>query len=274
VSPGYFRTLDLALLQGRDFDAEDVDGAPMVAVVNRTMADRFWPGRSALGKVFLQDVGARQRALTVVGVVEDASYKSLFEDTPNFYYLPSSQWYNAHTMLFVKARPGREADVRDRAARIIADLQPNLPVQPLAPLQSGLAIAMAPPRIAAWVSGILGALGLLLGAVGVYGVTAFAVSQRVREIGIRMALGATRRDVMTLVLRQGMVPPLWGVAGGVLGAFAVARLVASFLAGVGSVDAVTYGAAVVTLVAVALAATFVPAWRAARSNPVANLRST
>jgi ABC-type antimicrobial peptide transport system permease subunit len=123
------------------------------------------------------------------------------------------------------------------------------------------------------VSGVLGALGLLLGAVGVYGVTSFAVSRRVREIGIRKALGASGPDVVRLVLREGMVAPLVGVALGLCGAFAVARVLGSFLAGVGTADPVAVGTALVTLLLVASVATLVPAWRAARRQPLSSLRT-
>jgi predicted permease len=273
VSPGYFRTLDLAILQGRDFGAGDVEGAPPVAVVNRTMAERLWPGASPLGRVFRLGGFGSDRELTVVGVVEDARYRSLFEETPAFYYVPWGQWYNAHMQLFVKADPARAADVRARVAAAVAALQPDLPPEPLVPLESSLALALAPQRIAAWVTGVLGMLGLLLGAVGVYGVTAFAVGQRVREIGIRKALGATRRDVVALMLRQGMVAPLAGVAVGLLGALAMARVVSAFLAGVGTADPASLGGATLLLLAVAGLATLLPAWRAARGSPVASLRS-
>jgi ABC-type antimicrobial peptide transport system permease subunit len=155
----------------------------------------------------------------------------------------------------------------------VAALQPDLPPEPLVPLESSLALALAPQRIAAWVTGVLGMLGLLLGAVGVYGVTAFAVGQRVREIGIRKALGATRRDVVALMLRQGMVAPLAGVAVGLLGALAMARVVSAFLAGVGTADPASLGGATLLLLAVAGLATLLPAWRAARGSPVASLRS-
>jgi predicted permease len=273
VSPGYFSTLDLALLQGRDFEASDAEGSPRVAIVNRTMARRLWPGEDALGKTFRIPRGDSTLDLTVVGVAEDASYKSLFEQTPNFYYLPSGQWYNAHMLLFVRTAPGLAADVRERVTQVVAALQPSLPREPVVPLDESLALAFAPQRIGAWVSGVLGILGLLLGAVGVYGVTALAVSRRVREVGIRMALGATRGDVVSLVLRQGMVAPLVGMGAGLLGALAMAGLVSRFLAGVDSADPTTFGAAALMLLAVALIATLVPAGRAARQSPSESLRS-
>jgi putative ABC transport system permease protein len=212
-------------------------------------------------------------ALTVVGVVEDASYKTLFEPTPNFYYLPSGQWYNAHMLLLARAVPGRAADARASVSEVLAALHPSLPREPLAPLEESLALTFAPQRIGAWVSGVLGVLGLLLGAVGVYGVTALAVSRRVREVGIRMALGATRGDVVALVLGQGMVAPLAGLGAGLLGALAMAGVVSRFLPGVGSGDPTAFVSAALTLLAVALLATLVPALRAARQSPSASLRS-
>ncbi len=270
VTPDYFRTLDLAILQGRTFTPADREGAADVAIVNRSMARRFWPEADAIGKAFR--IEGVDGALTVVGVVEDASYRRMVEDTPNFYYVPAAQWYNAHMLLFVKPRAGRAEDAKVRVAEIVHELQPNLPVQPLVPLASSLEISFLPQRIAAWVSGILGALGLLLGAVGVYGVTSFAVSRRVREIGIRKALGASSVDVVRLVLRQGMVAPLVGVVLGLGGALAVGRVLSAFLTGVGVADPAAVGTALLTLLVVAATATFVPAWRAARRHPSATLR--
>jgi predicted permease len=271
VTPGYFQTMDLAILQGRRFTEADAEGAPDVAIVNRSMARRFWPDSDPIGKVFRID--GVDSDLTVVGVAEDASYRRMVEETPNFYYLPSAQWYNAHMLLFVKPRAGRAEDAQARVAEIVRELQPNLPVQPLVPLASSLEISFLPQRIATWVSGVLGALGLLLGAVGVYGVTSFAVSRRVQEIGIRKALGASSADVVRLVLRQGMVAPLVGVGLGLGGAIAVGRVLSAFLTGVGAADPVAVGTALLTLLLVASVATFVPAWRAARRQPSVTLRS-
>jgi predicted permease len=271
VTPGYFGTLDLAILQGRAFTEADGEGTPDVAIVNGTMARRFWPDTDPVGKTFRID--GIEDPLTVVGVAEDASYLRMVEEPRNFYYVPAAQWYNAHMALFVKPSAGREEDVRTGVADLVHALQPDLPVQPLVPLESSLAVSFLPQRIAAWVSGVLGALGLLLGAVGVYGVTSFAVSRRVREIGIRKALGASGPDVVRLVLREGMVAPLVGVALGLCGAFAVARVLGSFLAGVGTADPVAVGTALVTLLLVASVATLVPAWRAARRQPLSSLRT-
>jgi len=271
ASPGYFRTLELAILQGRAFTAEDREGAPAVAIVNRTMARRLWPDADPIGKVFR--IGRADTELTVVGVVEDASYQRPLEETPNFYYVPAAQWYDAHVILFVRPVDGEDEAARARVGEVVRALQPNLPARPLAPLASSLEVSFLPQRIAAWVSGLLGGLGLLLGAVGVYGVTSFSVSRRVREIGIRKALGASSPDVVRLVLRQGLGAPLVGVALGLVGALAVTRVLSSFLTGVGVVDPAAVGSALAILLGTATGATLVPAWRAARRPPLASLRS-
>jgi predicted permease len=274
ITPGYLAALDLALVTGRDFGAADVEGSTPVALVNETMARRLWPQGDAVGRTFHLGSLEEGRDLTVVGVVEDARYQSMFEATPNAYYLPLAQWYNAHMLLFVRPEPGRgEEDVRARVAGMIHDLDPNLPVEPLAPLSQELALYLAPQRIAAWVSGALGLLALLLGAVGVYGVTAYAVRRRIREIGVRRALGATRGRVLALILRQGMVAPLLGLFLGMAGALVVARLVSTVVPGVRIGDPAALGGAVALLLAVAAAATLVPAWRAAREDPVETLRA-
>ena len=274
VSPGYFRTMEITLLQGRRFTDADVDGAPPVAVVNRTMATRLWADTDPIGKTFrMLRGGGDDVVLSVVGVVEDALYGSLFEVKPSALYLPSGQWYTAHLALLVKPEPGRVDEVSERVSSLLATLQPALPRQPMTPLSAAFSLALAPQRMAAWTSGIIGLLALLLGAVGVYGVTAFTVGQRIREIGIRMALGATERDVVGLVLGQGMVAPALGLLFGLAGAFVVARVIAGFMPGVGGADPAVFAAAAATLVFVAVAATFMPAWRAARSNPVKSLRT-
>jgi hypothetical protein len=251
VSPEYFRTLRLTLLQGRDFTDADATGTPAVTVVNRTMAGRLWTAEEAVGKTFRVIRGRNGNfELTVVGVVEDARYGSLFESTPSVYYLPTGQWYNAHMALLVRPSTGREEEVAERVGRIVASLQPHLPRQPLAPLSSTLSLALTPQRIAAWVGGVLGMVALLLGAVGVYGVTAFAV-----------------------VLGQSMIAPAAGLAAGLLGAFAIARVVSGVMPGMSGADPAAFAAAGAALVGVALVATFVPAWRAARSSPVSSLRT-
>jgi predicted permease len=269
VSPGYFETLRMPLVQGRDFDDSDSDGPP-VAIVNRAMADRFWPGGEAIGQRFSL---ARGDEFTVVGVVENAKYRRLVEETPNFYYVPGSRWYNAQMSLLVRTRPGMDAPVRDGVARIVRELQPDLPVQPAGTLAARLEPFFLPQRIGAWVTGIVGLIGLLLGAVGVYGTTAFAVSQRTREMGVRIALGARADEVLALVVRQGMKAPAWGVAAGLAVALVVARLMRGLLAQVSALDGVAFAGALTTLLAVALAAAYVPARRAVRANPLDSLRA-
>jgi predicted permease len=274
VSPGYFGALELALLEGRTFTEADGEGAPPVAVVNRTMASRLWGGEQAVGKTFrVLDRGGEPFELTVVGVVEDARYGSLFEVTPSVYYLPMRQWYNAHLALLVRPEPGRAEEVSERVASLLATLQPSLPRDPMVPLPYTLSLALAPQRLAAWIGGVVGLVALLLGAVGVYGVTSFTVGQRVREIGIRRALGATKHDVVAMMLGQGMLAPVVGLALGLPAAWAVARMIAGFMPGIGGADPASFAASSLTLVLVALAATFVPAWRAAEESPVASLRT-
>jgi predicted permease len=274
VSPGYFRTMEIALLRGRVFTHADVEGAPPVAVVNRTMAARLWGDTDPIGKTFRISTvrgGGDGVLLSVVGVVEDAIYGSLSEVAPNAYYLPSGQWYTAHRTLLIRPEPGQADEVSERVSSLIATLEPALPRQPMTPLPATLSLAFAPQRMAAWTSGIIGLLALLLGAVGVYGVTAFTVGQRIREIGIRMALGATRRDVIGLVLGQGMIAPTLGLLLGLVGASVAPRLIGGFMPGVAGTDPAIFVAAAATLVFVALVATFMPAWRAVRSNPVKSL---
>ena len=271
VSADYFRTAGIALLEGREFGGFDAADSPRVAIVNAAMARRVWPDDSAVGKRFTRGTGADATRYEVVGVAADVNYHDFVERTPNFLYLASTQNPDSIAYLIVRSDDleGTVGAVRAAASRLDADV-PVVEVQPMREVVDAYSMGQ---RLAAWVAGVVGLVGLLLGAVGVYGVTSFGVAQRTHEIGVRMALGAKASDVRRLMLRSGMRAPLGGMMLGLVAAAGFAQLLDSFLYGLSTVDPTTYVAVVLVLGAVALGATLLPARRAAATDPVETLRA-
>jgi putative ABC transport system permease protein len=272
VSSGYFETLDIAVTRGRAFDARDVDGAPFVAMINQTMAERLWPGQDPIGKQLIQQVSrTEERPLQIVGVTEPTKSASISETPTNFIYVPLAQQYLSDVTFFV-----RRGDPNSRLAelrRAVIAFDPNLPVIHTQTLEQATTMALLPQRLAAWIAGGVGTIGLLLAALGLYGLTAFAVAQRARELALRMALGATQSSVLSLVLRQAGRLALVGTGVGLALAVGVSQLLASLLVGVGSVDAVAFGVATLLMLGVLFVATWAPARRAAAMDPMRALRA-
>jgi predicted permease len=277
VAPGYFRTLGIPLLAGRDFadaDADTGDGgrAARVAIVSRAMARRYWPGRDPIGRT-LRVLGERT---TVVGVAEDARYHSL-ADTPGPYlYLAIAQnpvEAGLGSLSLLVRTAGAPAAVLPVVRRAVHDLDRKLPITGAETLAQHLGALLLPQRFAATLLNALGLLTLALAAVGIYGVVAYAVGRRTREIGVRMALGAGMGEILRLILGRGAVRIAIGLAAGLAAAAAITRLAAGFLYGVSALDPVSFGGAALLLGAVALAATWLPARRAARIDPAIALRS-
>ncbi|KPK81242.1 MAG: hypothetical protein AMS25_07160, partial [Gemmatimonas sp. SM23_52] len=268
VSPGYFETMRIAIVAGRAFDAGDSEGAPPVVIINQTAARQLWPGASALG----QQISDGGRTYTVVGIARDGKYQSLGEERRAMIYRAFAQAPSGMTSLVVRTPPG--ALRIDRPLREIAlALDPDLPVQTNAPYEQVIGVSLLPNRAAAATTGALGAVGLLLAAVGLFGVLSYAVSQRTREIGIRIALGADRLDVHKLVLRQAVRLTVIGLAIGGPLAFAAAQLIRGMLYGLSPADPLAFGAVAVLLVIVGLLASYVPARRATATDPINVLRS-
>jgi predicted permease len=268
VSPGFFRTLGIPLLQGRGFAAADREGAPAVAVINRSAAERFWPGGEVLGR----GLEVEGRSVRVVGVVGDVQYRSLGERPGPFVYLPLAQAPALRSNLLVRTAEGAPPAAPE-VRRIARELAPSLPVAEVVPLRHFLGIALLAQRVAGAVSGILGAIGLGLAGMGLYGLTAFTVSQRVREIGIRMALGSSRSEVLRLVLGRALRLTAAGVLVGALVALGAAHALSSLLFGVAPADPLTFGAVALILLATALLGSWSPARRASRVDPMEVLRS-
>jgi hypothetical protein len=257
-------------LQGRDFDDGDGDGAPRVAIVNQAMAEHFWPEGDAVGQTFVTGRLENGTEWQVIGVAADSKYRSLSSQRPFFTYMSLEQLPRSSLNVQVK--------VRDAAAPPLAQiraafdrLDPDLPFLEVIGLREYVEVGFLPQRVAGTVAGILGVVGLLLGAVGIYGVTAYAVSQRVHEIGLRKALGAERTEVVRMVVRQGMLAPLVGMGVGLILALAVTRLLGAFLMGISPLDPITFAGVLTLLAAVTLLANYLPARRAAAVDPMTAL---
>ena len=267
VTPGYFRTLGIPLISGRDFTSADSATAPFVIVVNEAMARSVWHTTDVLGRQF-EDEGKRR--LTVVGVASDAQLIELGAKVEPYVYVPLAQRYSSRVSLLVKsARGGTIPQLR----ALLRELNPNLPVTTAMPLEQVTAITFVPQRMAAAVAGSLGIVVLLLAAIGVYGVTSYSVGRRTREIGIRLALGADGGTVVALVVRQGVVLTAIGIAFGLAGGAAAAQLLQSLLFGVSALDPIAFGGAAILFAAVSVAASYVPARSALRIDPMIALRA-
>jgi predicted permease len=267
ITPGYFATLGIPLVAGRAFTDADRTGGAKVAILNETFARRVFGTTNIVGQTLRNDT----RIITVVGVARDAKYRSLDESALNYIYVPLAQWYRPATNLLVRTTSGRS--VAPALRRVIATLDPHLPILDQQTMDEATAMSLFPQRLAAWVSGSLGLVALALAMLGIYGVIAYTVAQRTREIGVRVALGATRATILGMVLRQGLVLAGVGIVVGLAAALAATRLLADFLFGVPPTDPATFAGAAAILVMVALAASWLPARRAAASDPMIALRA-
>jgi len=267
VSPGYLATLGIPLVRGRDFDRTDTEGAPSVLIVNETMARRFWPGQDPIGR---QVQGGPMKA-TVVGVARDGKYVTLGEEPRSYMFLPLQQSFRASLVLHVRTA-GDPSALLDTVRAQLRVLDRDLPVHGVTTLEDHLSSQLLLPKMAALVLGVFGGLAALLASLGVYGLMASAVAHRTREIGIRLALGADRRGVMRLVLRQVLGLLSVGLAAGLALAFIASRLLSNLLYGVEPHDAGSFLAATLLLALVALLAGYLPARRAMRVDPIHALR--
>ena len=275
ITPGYFATMKMALLTGRDFSDADREGTPSVVIVNETAARQWWPRQDALGKTLLQETGRPDapdavRTLTVVGVARDSKYRNLGEDPRPFVYVPIQQQYMSRTVIAARSAHGQRLAGELRA--LLASMNPNLPIVQSLTFDAYSQLGLLPQRIAASVAGSLGLVGVLLAAIGIYGVTAYMVSSRTREIGIRMALGAERASVVRMVLRQVLMLTMIGAAIGLAVAAAASRLLGSLLFGVGATDPLTFIGSTLLFFVVGAAACYVPARRATAIGAMDALR--
>jgi predicted permease len=276
VGPRYFETLRTPLLSGRDFTTQDRAGAPQVVIINETLARRYFPNGDALGKRLI--FGAYRGSpiplqhLEIVGVVKDAKYMDMTEQPRRMMFLPLAQSYRPEVRLHVRTAQDPNAMVA-AIRRETQKLDANLPVYNVKTLEEQKDRSLYAARLAATLLSVFGGLALLLASVGLYGVMAYVVGQRRREIGVRLALGARRRDIFGLVVKEGMALVAAGVAVGLAGAIAGTRLLATFLYGVEPTDAATFIGVALLLAAVALLANYLPARRAAQTDPMLALRA-
>jgi macrolide transport system ATP-binding/permease protein len=269
VGPHYFETLGIPIVKGRAFTDDDRAGSTKVVIVNETMAKKMWPDRDPIGKRFrfFSDPTLSE----VVGVAKDVKYFFLGEDPQPYVYEVLAQRYNSGLTLVARTAtaPG---PLMETVRREVVGFDKDLPIVGLQTVQKTLYDSLWAARMGGSLLAIFGLLALVLASVGIYGVTSYTVGQRQREIGIRVALGARRRDVLSLVIRQGMGVVAFGLAAGLALAFALARLVEGLLFGVSATDVLSFGGTAVLLAAVALVANFFPARRASSTDATAALR--
>lgn len=272
VSPEYFDTVKMRLVEGRGLSDRDEAGSTPVAVVNESFARAAWPGRPAVGQSFLhRDRDDHEVAVEVVGVAVDAKYRYINDAPAPFVFVPMAQHPVGDVTFFVRHRPERSPEGDLRAA--MAQVEPSVPAMFVQSFDDAVAIGLTPQRLTAWIAGLVGALGAGLAALGLYGLMAFIVTQRTRELAIRMALGASVHEVRTMVGRQAARLAVAGVVLGAVLAAGIGTLLRGLLVGVAAVDPVSYGSAALLFAAVLTAACWGPATRAATTNPAAALRA-
>jgi putative ABC transport system permease protein len=267
VTGRYLELLGMPVLRGRDISDLDVRDSALVAVINETMAARIWPDTDALGKRF--QFGTEW--ITVIGVTRDVRHRSLSERAENQLYLPYSQ-ATFRSMTVLARSAGEPTALATPLRDAVRALDPALPVFGLETMEEMYRFSMWEQRLYGWMFGVFAAVALLLATVGLYGVMAYMVTLRTHEIGVRIALGAARADVLRLVVRRGLTLAAIGVAIGLAGAFAVTGLLRNFLFGVTASDPVSFGGIPLLLALIALLASWVPARRAARVDPILALR--
>ena len=270
ISPNYFRTMEIPL-RGRDFSDRDDKEESRVAIVNETFARRMFPGRDAIGGRFNFD-GPDKPYFEVIGVAGDGKYNSLGEDWKPAFYQPLLANYSSNTTLVARTATANPESTIVGLRNELLRLDPTLPVYNAKTLSEHMSLPLFPFRMAATVLGSFGVLAIVLAAIGIYGVMSYVVAGRTREVGVRVALGASRSDVLLLIMRQGMSLALIGVVVGLVLAFGAAQLLVKLLLGVSPADPLTFGGVAVLLALVAALACYVPARRAMKVDPLVALR--
>jgi putative ABC transport system permease protein len=271
VSPGYFKAMSVGLVAGRFFEDRDAGDAPRVAIVDDVAGSKYWPGESPIGRRITTDGGPQKNWREVVGVVRSVHHDSLEATSRGTLYLPLAQRATGGIYAVVHTDADPLALLPSLRASVRA-LDPDLPLFDVRTLDDRLTDTLGRRRIATWLIGVFASLALALAAVGVYGVMSYDVSQRAKEIGIRMALGADRRSVLAMVVGGGLRMAATGIVGGGVLALVLTRLASGLLFGVSGHDPITYGSLAVVLTALAAGAAYVPARRASALNPVETLR--
>src|ERR1700687_3189796 len=268
VGPGYFATIGIPLVSGREFTRADDEKAALVAVVNETMVVQYWRGRNPIG----ERVQVKGRWMQVVGVAKDSKYESVREIPKPFFYVPLRQNFSRGAGLHIRT-PLNPETMATALAREVHALDGNLALYEVISLQEQLDRSTSPQMVAVTLVGVLGGLALLLAAIGLYGVMSYAVSQSTRELGLRMALGADAPNLLRLVLSRGLALTAGGVALGAAAALGLTRLLGSLLYKVSPRDPLAFASAFLVMTIASLAACFLPAWRATRTDPARTLRN-
>jgi predicted permease len=269
VTPNFFQTMHIPIMEGRDFTLQDTKGSQRVAIVSQAFVDRYWPHQEAIGKQLRSDL--TNEWFAVIGVARDTKVTGLNEKPTPFVYLPLYQVYRFGMMINVRVA-GDPLTFRKTIEDTLHTLNADLVAFDVTTLESRAQFSNFAQRVAGTFVGAFGLLALVLAAVGIYGVTAYVTRQRTHEVGIRVALGATKQDVLRLVLGHGLRLMLTGVGLGLALSLVFTRFLSGLLLGVTSTDALTFSSVVILLCAVALLACFIPARRAMRVDPVVALR--
>jgi macrolide transport system ATP-binding/permease protein len=272
VSPGYVENMGISVHRGRAFTEADDGSAKSVAIINQTMAERYWPHDDPIGRQFAL-TSDLARPIEIVGVVRDSKYELVTDSVSPFFYLPLAQHYSSYQTLQVRTS-GAQDVMTVELLQQIRNISPDLPIFDVKTMTAALNTinGLLAFKFAAALTGGLGIVGLLLALVGVYGVVSYAVGQRTHEIGIRIALGAQSWNIMNMIFKEGLLIVAAGVMVGILGGFVVARFLGSFLTGVSPNDLVTYLTVSLLLTLISLAACYIPARRALRVDPLVVLR--
>ncbi len=267
VTEGYFTTLGIPIVSGREFMRTDDENAPPLAIINETMAAKYWPGKDPIG----QRLKAKDRWLQIVGIAKNSNYHSKTETPIPFFYVPLRQNFRVQNSLVIRTRETPGA-MMTALAREVHALDPNLAPLITERLQEQIDLISYSQRLAVSLVALFGGMALFLAAIGLYAVVSYTVSQGTRELGLRMALGAGTKDLMRLVMSRGLFLTASGVAVGVLAAFMLTRLMSNMLYKISPHDPLAFGSAIAVITIASLAACFFPAWRATRIDPIQALR--
>jgi predicted permease len=267
VTEGYFTTLGIPIVSGREFMRTDDENAPPLAIINETMAAKYWRGKDPVG----QRLKAKDRWLQIVGIAKNSNYQSKTETPIPFFYVPLRQNFRVQNSLVIRTRETPGA-MMTALAREVHALDPNLAPLITERLQDQIDLISYSQRLAVSLVALFGGMALFLAAIGLYAVVSYTVSQGTRELGLRMALGAGTKDLMRLVMSRGLFLTASGVAIGVLAAFMLTRLMSNMLYKISPHDPLAFGSAIAVITIASLAACFFPAWRATRIDPIQALR--
>jgi putative ABC transport system permease protein len=276
ISPGYIETMGIPVVKGRGILETDRPGQPPVVLISESLGRRLWPGQDPLGERIRVGDPAKGDWRTIVGIVGDVRHVSLSDQGTDAVYVPEEQWFFADNIMTLVVRPRSSVDLATLSTALretIWSVDKDQPIVRAERMATLVAETASQRRFALMLFELFALVALILAAAGIYGVLAGSVVERVRELGVRAALGASRKDIVSLVIRQGIGPVATGTLLGLLIAVGVTRAISGLLFGVSALDPATYGGVTLLLAAVAVGACWVPAWRAARVDPMVTLRS-